>query len=81
MVSAQYLGNVFSTGFARWDCLSCWRSRGSAETWTGTADGFLNELNAVMGDTVKWLSATSDSALALKMLSERVAEVVNDSRI
>ena|GEM_PF-4451222 len=41
----------------------------------------MNELSAVMGDTVKWISATSDSALALKMLSERVAEVVNDSRI
>jgi len=41
----------------------------------------VNELNAVMGDTVKRISATRDSALALKMLSERVAQVVNGYRI
>ncbi|MBJ6765630.1 methyl-accepting chemotaxis protein [Myxococcaceae bacterium JPH2] len=41
----------------------------------------VNELNVVMGDTVKRISTTSDSAQALKTLSERVAEVVSDYRI
>jgi hypothetical protein len=34
-----------------------------------------------MGDTVKRLSTTSDSAVSLKMLSERVAQVVRSYRV
>ncbi|RYZ38196.1 MAG: methyl-accepting chemotaxis protein [Myxococcaceae bacterium] len=41
----------------------------------------VNELNAVMGDTVKRISTTSESAVALKMLSERVAAMVKDYRL
>ncbi|RKH46470.1 methyl-accepting chemotaxis protein [Corallococcus sicarius] len=41
----------------------------------------VNELNAVMGDTVKRISTTSESAVSLKMLSERVAGMVKDYRL
>ncbi|WP_338866197.1 methyl-accepting chemotaxis protein [Myxococcus stipitatus] len=41
----------------------------------------VNELNALMGDTVKRISSTNDSAVSLKMLSERVAEVVRAYRV
>jgi len=41
----------------------------------------VNELNSLMGDTVKRISNTSDSAGALKMLSERVAQVVRAYRV
>ncbi|NVJ04528.1 HAMP domain-containing protein [Myxococcus sp. AM001] len=36
----------------------------------------VNELNTLMTDTVSRISTTSDSALSLKMLSERVSQVV-----
>ncbi|WP_342373961.1 methyl-accepting chemotaxis protein [Myxococcus stipitatus] len=41
----------------------------------------VNELNSLMGDTVKRISTTNDSAVSLKMLSERVAEVVRAYRV
>ncbi|WP_426731223.1 methyl-accepting chemotaxis protein [Myxococcus faecalis] len=41
----------------------------------------VNELNALMGDTVKRISTTNESAVSLKMLSERVAEVVRAYRV
>ncbi|MCP3061817.1 methyl-accepting chemotaxis protein [Myxococcus sp. K38C18041901] len=41
----------------------------------------VNELNAVMGDTVNRISSTNESAVSLKMLSERVAEVVRAYRV
>ncbi|MCP3144897.1 methyl-accepting chemotaxis protein [Pyxidicoccus xibeiensis] len=41
----------------------------------------VNELNSLMGDTVKRISTTSDSAVSLKMLSERVSQVVRAYRI
>jgi methyl-accepting chemotaxis protein len=36
----------------------------------------VNELNTLMGDTVTRISTTSDAAVSLKMLSERVSQVV-----
>ncbi|MFP2929700.1 methyl-accepting chemotaxis protein [Pyxidicoccus sp. 3LG] len=41
----------------------------------------VNELNSLMGDTVKRISTTSDSAVSLKMLSERVAQVVRSYHV
>jgi methyl-accepting chemotaxis protein len=41
----------------------------------------VNELNTLMGDTMKRIGTTSDSAVSLKMLSERVAQVVRAYRV
>jgi methyl-accepting chemotaxis protein len=41
----------------------------------------VNELNTVMGDTVKRIATTSESAVSLKLLSERVAAMVRDYRL
>ncbi|MCP3099447.1 methyl-accepting chemotaxis protein [Myxococcus sp. K15C18031901] len=41
----------------------------------------VNELNSLMGDTVQRISTTGDSAASLRMLSERVAEVVRGYRV
>ncbi|MCP3161877.1 methyl-accepting chemotaxis protein [Myxococcus qinghaiensis] len=41
----------------------------------------VNELNALMGDTVTRISNTNDSAVSLRLLSERVAEVVRAYRV
>jgi methyl-accepting chemotaxis protein len=41
----------------------------------------VNELNTLMGDTVNRISTTSDAAVSLKMLSERVSQVVRAYRV
>jgi methyl-accepting chemotaxis protein len=41
----------------------------------------VNDLNQLMTDTVQRISVTTSSALSLKALSERVAEVVRDYRV
>ncbi|QSQ26332.1 methyl-accepting chemotaxis protein [Pyxidicoccus parkwayensis] len=41
----------------------------------------VNELNTLMGDTVNRISNTGDAAVSLKMLSERVSQVVRAYRV